>query len=147
VKNEYRNNYWLWIGVIVPWIAGLVCSAAIGHTCRFLPSVGNLEALAIFFGLFAGAPALCLSGGRWPSVVFACAIGLAMLAFSVGVLLGTPDDAPAAMRFARVAVAQTTMSATVWSFAFGWIAIRVGDIRYAAAQPRGPAARAGRPAS
>ncbi len=126
--SEYRNNGWAWIGITVPWLAGILVSFKISGT---LPEVGDLRATAVFLGLFAGAPAMCFTrGDRW-GLVAAILIAATLFAAAIGFVTGPGNiGKPVAERTALVAIANMTMLATSWSVVFGWIALRVGDRRY-----------------
>lgn len=137
MKNEYRNNYLSWVGVMVPWAVCLAYSFSVRHLFpeEHALELSGVAAVTAVFGLFTGGPAIYLPFGGWLGYLGAGIFGAVNLACAVCMLLSADHYGVATSRWPRIVGAEVIMLMTLWSFAFGWLAIRRGDRRYAATHP------------
>lgn len=138
--HEHRNNRFSWIGVMVPWITGILYSASI---YRLFPEADKLEVSAlrpmvVFAGLFAGGPAMFIIYQHWAGKLAAATIGLVNLAIAAALLLHEPvllefdPEAAIDTRWCYVLGGMGLIAATLWSFLWGLAASAEGDRRFLA---------------
>lgn len=131
MHNEHRNNAFLWIGALVPWVAGITYALALPRLFPGESNLSSVSATAALFGLFAGGPALLMSYESWLGYASRLFFGLINLLAGVILLLCAEPSVAPGSRWPHIIAGELIIASTVWSFAFGWVANRRGDRRLA----------------